>query len=155
MAARGYHYRECGLDNIWLANGYEFVDAPAGRLVKIKDIDGLHRAIGKTLINSKKSLAGREIRFLRQELLISQAALAKLLEVAEQTVHRWERDKGDIPKSAEILIRLLYREHIEEDIKLNVREKLEEIAGLEGKLDGHKITLRKSQKEWMPEKLAA
>ena len=108
----GYQYTECGLDNIYLVDGFTFVDRPSGREVKITNIDGLHEVIGKMLITDKKNLSGKEIRFLRQEMLMSQAVLAKLLEVAEQTVLRWEKGKADIPKPAETLIRLLYREHI-------------------------------------------
>jgi DNA-binding transcriptional regulator YiaG len=82
--------------------------------VRINDIDGLHEAIGRTLITDKKNLSGREIRFLRHEMVMWQAMLAKLLEVSEQTIHRWEKGKAEVPKPAEALIRLLYREHIKE-----------------------------------------
>lgn len=139
-----YHYTECGLDNIWLANGYEFVDLPSGKHLKIVDIEGLHRAIGRILTDSKKDLTGKDIRFLRQEMLLSQANLAKLFDVTEQTIHRWETDKSEIPKPAESLIRLLYREHIKDDAGTNIRRKLERLADLENAVDGQKITARKS-----------
>ena len=156
MTTRLYQYRECGLENVWLANGFDIVDAPSGRHVKIKNIDGLHKAIGRMLITNRKRLSGKEIRFLRQELLMSQTTLAKLLEVADQTVHRWETDKAEMPKSAEALLRLLYREHIDANSKINIRQKLEKIADLEDKLDGYQITLRKNKQDaWVPEKIAA
>lgn len=150
MTATGlYHYTECGMDNIYLANGYSFVDAPGGRQVKIKDIDGLHEAIGRMLVAEKKNLLGREIRFLRHEMLMSQGNLARLLEVDEQTVARWEKGKTEIPKPAEALIRLLYREHVGTDPERpsEVRKALETIANLENEVDG-KITLRRASNKW-------
>jgi len=144
-----YHYTECGLDNIWLADGYEFIDLPSGKYLKIVDIEGLHLAIGRTLAESKKDLTGKDIRFLRQEMLLSQASLAKLLEVTEQTIHRWETRKSYIPKPAESLIRLLYREHIHDDAGTNIRSKLEKLADLENAVDGQKLTARKSNnRDW-------
>ena len=146
MTDQMYHYTESGLDNVYLANGYEFVEAPGGRAVRISDIDGLHEAIGRTLISDKKNLSGKEIRFLRHEMLMSQAKLAKLIEVGEQTVHRWEKGKAEIPKPAEALIRLLYREHIKDKGVSSIRRCLEHLADLEDALDG--ISLRQSNKGW-------
>ena len=49
-----YHYTECGLDGVYLVNGFDFVNGASGRRVVIKDIDGLHAAIGRKLIDSRK-----------------------------------------------------------------------------------------------------
>jgi putative transcriptional regulator len=151
-----YHYTECGMDNIYLVNGYSFVDAPRGRQVKIKDVDGLHDAIGKMLVAEKKNLNGKEIRFLRHEMLMSQATLAHLLEVDEQTVARWEKSKTEIPKPAEALIRLLYREHVGDDPTRpsEVRKSLETIARLENEIDGT-VTFRKGSNKWRQEQQEA
>lgn len=139
-----YHYTESGLENVYLDGGFQLAD---GRLV-IKDIDGLHKVIGRALISSKKNLTGREIRFLRQEMLMSQSTLAKLLEVSEQAVARWEKGKSGLPKPAEALIRLLYREFIGENGKSGIREKLERIAALEDEIDGDKVTVKKKHIGW-------
>jgi putative transcriptional regulator len=150
MTAETYHYTECGLDNVYLADGYAYVEGAGGRYVKITDIDGLHEAIGRFLIANKKNLSGKEIRFLRQEMLMSQATLAKLLEVAEQTVLRWEKAKADIPKPAETLIRLLYREHVKDKGSGSIRSKLEQLADLEDQIDGCRVALRQSNRGWQP-----
>jgi putative transcriptional regulator len=144
-AAETYHYKECGLDYIYLAGGFHYVDGPGGRRqVVIKNIDQLQEAIGRMLIEDKKNLSGREIRFLRHEMLMSQATLAKLLEVSEQAVHRWEKGKtGQVPKPAEALIRLLYREHIQAGG--GIRKKLEKLADLEDATGGARVTARKSR----------
>jgi DNA-binding transcriptional regulator YiaG len=132
------------LDNVWLVGGgVEIVDTPSGRNLKIKDIEGLHRTIGQILVESKKNLLGREIRFLRQEMTLSQANLAKLLEVTEQTVHRWETGKADIPKAAETIIRFLYLQQFDKNCKINVRECLERLADLDDAIDGQDMNPKK------------
>lgn len=102
-----YRYTECGLDNVLLANGHEL---KGGRL-RIRDIEGLHRAIGRWLVSTRKRLTGSEIRFLRHELELSPVMLAILLGVNERTVVRWENDR-DRPSTgnpaAERILRLLY-----------------------------------------------
>src|ERR1700733_12566799 len=107
-----YHYTESGLDTVYLLNGYEIVKSSKGTGVKIQDLDGLHVAIGRTIIENKKKLSGSEFRFLRTELLMSQAALAQLLHVKELTIARWEKGQTKIPVTADATIRLLYGEHI-------------------------------------------
>jgi DNA-binding transcriptional regulator YiaG len=151
-----YRYTESGMDNVYLANGYRFVGAPRGRQIKIRDIDGLHDAIGLMLVDEKKNLNGREIRFLRLEMLMSQAALAHLLEVDEQTVARWEKGKTAVAKPAEALIRLLYREHVGKDAARpwQVRQSLETIAGLEHEIGG-RIVLRHGGNRWRAAALQA
>jgi putative transcriptional regulator len=108
-----YHYTECGLDNIYLLNGFSFVETPRGRAVHIQDMKGLHRAIGEMLVSEKKHLAGNEFRFLRHELNMTQANLAALLGVDVQALARWEKKKTEsVPGPAQRVIRLLYNETI-------------------------------------------
>jgi len=109
---RPYHYTESGLDSVYLLNGYRFVASRRGRGVVIQDVDGLHMAIGSNLVTSKKRLSGSEFRFLRTELLLSQASLARLLQVRELTVARWEKGQTRIPLTADATIRVLYEEHV-------------------------------------------
>ena len=145
MTTNTYQYTECGLDNVYLVNGYEFVDTPRGRQVTIKDIDGLHKRIG-SIVSEKENLSGKEVRFLRHEMLMSQSTLAKLLGVSEQAIRRWENGKSQVPKPAEALIRLLYEEttgHPQGDLKKALRR----IADLEDVLDGM-MTLRDTKRGW-------
>ena len=70
------HYRECGLRNIWLANGFEEHDTLYGEGVAIHDLEGLHRTIAHGLVGKGGKLTGAELRFLRHEMDLSQAKLA-------------------------------------------------------------------------------
>ncbi|MEM6408165.1 MAG: transcriptional regulator [Pseudomonadota bacterium] len=126
-----YHYTECGLDDVYLVNGVDVVD---GRMT-IHEIDGLHRAIGQWLVTNKKSLSGAEMRFLRHELELSQASLARMLGVTEQSVLRWEkkrRDRGNGSPAAERALRMLYLDKFDGDTRLS--ETLEMIADLEDEI---------------------
>ncbi len=105
-----YHYTESGLQNVWLRNGFTLHETPYGKGVAIHDVEGLHRAIGKSLAQ-KSHLTGAELRFLRKELGLPQSGLAALVGTSEQNVSLWER-RGKIPKSSDRLVRLLYLEHV-------------------------------------------
>ena len=117
-------YDDCGLRNIWLANGYRFEDIEGhGRCLEIDNIESLHRAIAHHLVNYRKRLSGSEIRFLRIEMGMSQKRLADSLGVDEQTVSLWERSKRRPTVAAERMLRLMYLEHA--DGKTKVAEMIE------------------------------
>jgi putative transcriptional regulator len=130
MGRQMYHYRDSGLDNVYLVNGYRKVKTAEGNGVSISDIDGLHRAIGLHLATQRRPLSGRELRFLRIELDMSQKLLGQVLDKTDQAVAKWE--KGDEhPRADEMVLRLLYLETIGEDSKL--RPLIEDL----NKLDRH------------------
>jgi len=142
-----YHYTECGLDNIYLLNGYKLTKSPRGQCVSIHDLDGLHRAIGLFLVTAKRDLSGEEIRFLRHEMLMSQTTLAQLLGTSEQAVRRWERSKTNIPKSSEHVLRLLYREHTHNQHG-KISTLLKQIATLEEEEDHKRFLFKDTGKGW-------
>ncbi len=154
MKPTGYHYTESGLDNFYLANGYREVESNRGTQVIIDNLEGLHRLIGVTLVNSKMDLSGRELRYLRQEMLMSQLTLAKLLSVSEQAIHRWEKGKtGNVPKPAESLVRLLYREHVKDVDKTDkvgtgIRSALKRLADLEDEMNEAIIAEKSLDNNW-------
>ncbi|MDE0045408.1 MAG: helix-turn-helix domain-containing protein [bacterium] len=133
MTNEKYHYVECGLDYIYLANGFRRFDSRRGPSIAIRDVDALHQAIGQHICDQKKDLSGQEIRFLRRELLMSQASLARILGVKEQTVHRWEAGKTTMPKAAESILRVLYMEQIKASSD-GLRSTLKRIADLEDEI---------------------
>lgn len=107
-------YEDCGLKNIWLANGFRHGEIDGlGSCLEINDIDGLHRTIGHHLVDYKRRLTGPEIRFLRVEMGMSQKRLADCLGVDEQSTLLWERGKRQPTVAAERMLRLMYLEHID------------------------------------------
>lgn len=103
----GYHYRECGLDNVWLLNGYELHDTPYGKGVSFVDVEGLDAAIAKALTEKPAPLTGRELRFLRIMLDMSQKSLGELFGKSAQTVALWEKSEALNPE-VEYLIRHVF-----------------------------------------------
>src|SRR5258708_5099510 len=118
MAHKLYHFEECGLDNVWLADGFTFQRTAYGRGVSFDDFEGVHRTIARHLVETLGALDGNEVRFLRKELDLSQAGLASLLGYDEQTVSRWERGVSTVPPAADRLLRALWREAHGERLKL-------------------------------------
>jgi putative transcriptional regulator len=125
-----YHYKESGLDNIYLRDGYTIHKTAYGKGVSIADTEGLHRGIGRWLISLPKSLNGAELRFLRIEMDMTQRNLAAILGTKEQTLSLWERHRNKaMPGSADRLLRALYGDYIKEDG--SVRSMLERLAELD------------------------
>lgn len=109
-----YHYTESGLTTVWLANGYHYDVIDGEPFTSIDDVDGLHRLIGRILVNRCNPLIADEIRFIRIEMNMSQKALATLLGVDVQTVARWEKGRTSLPRTADVALRALYAESIDE-----------------------------------------
>lgn len=120
-----YHYRECGLRNVWLANGFDSHETAYGPGIAIHDLPGLHRAIARGLINKGGRLTGSELRFLRHEMNLSQARLAALLGNEAQTIALWEK-RGGQPKLADRFIRALWRE--QDEGNAHIREMIERLV---------------------------
>lgn len=142
-----YHYTECGLSSIYLSNGYKRVKTARGEAISVNDMEGLHKAIGLYIVSSKKDLSGEELRFLRNEMLMSQCTLALLLGVSEQAIRRWERGKIDLPKPSESLVRLLYREHIH-DKDSGISTMLKRIARMEEEIVNDQVIFSDTAKGW-------
>jgi DNA-binding transcriptional regulator YiaG len=129
-----YQYTECGLDYVYLVGGYTITPTVGGDFVNIINPEGLHRAIGKFLVTRKKALSGKEVKFLRHEMDMSQPTLAYLLGVTEQTLQKWETGRtAQVPAPADALIRLLYSEYV--GTRSGIRRSLKKIADLEDKID--------------------
>ena len=111
-----YHYRVSGLPNVWLANGFQWFNTAYGKAISFQDIDGLHAAIGRALLG-KGELMGREFRFLRVELDLSQAELGKMFGRSDQAVALWEKGRG-APRWAQRILCGLYRERMGSVVKL-------------------------------------
>lgn len=101
-----YEYKACGLDNIFLVNGYRKVEHDGESHVFIEGEEDLHRAIARHVICTRKTLTGKEVRFLRNVVDWTQHELAQQLGNNSQSVARWEKGQVPIPADAEKLLRI-------------------------------------------------
>ena len=144
-----YHYKESGLDNIWLVNGYTIHQTPYGEGVSIHNTAGLNEAIGRWLVSLPKPINGAELRFLRIEIEMTQKHLAALLGVEEQALRRWEKYRSKpINGAADRLLRAIYNEYIDGDG--SIRRLVDRLSSLEG---NHQISGRFKEyaKGWIAE----
>jgi len=110
-----YHYVECGLDNVWLRNGYRRVSAGGyGKVALIEDAEELHKVIAMRLARQSRPLTGQEFRFLRGELKMTQEELGTRLGHADrQSVARWEKAAHrPVPQLEDAVMRVLYLESL-------------------------------------------
>lgn len=109
MKNKLYHYKKCGLDYIYLMNGFEVQKTPYGTAVSITSADELHQVIAREIVVSDRPIRGMELRFLRSLLDVSQSDLAKILKSSRPTIARWEsKSKDPIKGAADTALRLLY-----------------------------------------------
>ena len=101
-------YKGCGLEGIYLLNGYEKLVHDGEVHISIVDLEGLHKAIGRHLVSHRKGLSPKEIRFLRNTMGLTQAEMAARLGNNSQSVARWEKGECEIPGTAEKLLRAVF-----------------------------------------------
>jgi len=104
-----HHYTACGLDWVYLENGFKVEETAYGRGMSVENADELHEAIAREVILSPALMRGQELRFLRSLLDCSQSGLAHSIGVTRATVARWEAEpNAPISPTADRVVRLLY-----------------------------------------------
>lgn len=117
-----YRYTECGLDNVVIEGMEPVIDDQGEMVYHVPNVNGLHKTIACGIIKHHASISGKELRFLRTEMGLTQAQLAVVLHVDAQTVGRWERSETPIDQTAEVLIRMLVNEKLSLDAFKSVDE---------------------------------
>jgi hypothetical protein len=107
-ASEPLHYRQCGLDYIYLLNGFHREVVDGEEYVRIEDLDGLWKAIGFHLVERRKVFSPQEVRFLRGQMDLTQAELGDLLRVSDQTVARWEKGETCVSGPADFALRTTF-----------------------------------------------
>jgi len=121
-----YHYIESGLDNVWLANGFEIVQTGHGEGIRINNVDGLHQAIGEHLLGLERALIGPEVRFLRESMDCTQRELGQLLGFSDgQIIRQAEAGGSRLRAGIEGMLRGLYAERMQTERRLEFRRLLE------------------------------
>jgi DNA-binding transcriptional regulator YiaG len=107
----GYRYVESGLDDVFIEGLPLIVDDAGEDVIAIPNIHGLHAAIAEAIVTKPSSLTGKELRFLRTEMGLTQSDLAALIHREPLAISRWERGEvTPMDANAEVVIRLHARE---------------------------------------------
>ncbi len=117
-----YHYTESGLDNVYITGVPIEADVAGEKTITIPAINQLHRVIALGIVSHEHGMNGTELRFIRSEMGLSQAQLAKVVHRDGQTIGRWERGEIEIDEAAETIIRLLAKESLSLEIGVSIVE---------------------------------
>lgn len=121
-----YRYTESGLDNVFIEGMEPCIDDNGEEVFHIPNPNGLHRAIATGIVEHPKGMSGKELRFLRTEMGMTQGELAKLVHCDAQTVARWEKGKWPIDSTAEALVRMLAVQRLQLKVEDDTIEALSE-----------------------------
>jgi transcriptional regulator with XRE-family HTH domain len=149
---RPYHYKESGLDYVWLSGILQFKCRKCRETyVEIPHITELHMHIGKTIVCKKESLTGQEIRFLRKEIGMKSKDMAAALSIEPETYSRLENGKQPIAPYHDKNLRLIYVINASENtgkvLSRNSRSILHDIAAKRAPKKIKKVQFRPS--EWL------
>ena len=148
-----YHYKECGLPNLYLKNveWYKCLKCKETEVI-IPRVSQLHRCIAWRLVTSPPMLSGSNIKYLRKMLRSSQGEFAEALGVTQVTLSRWEHGRKH-SKTSDLLVRLAYIGCKDDEYTHKVHEKLWDILrgiGIEAEVSDKRLTIDPS--ECMPDK---
>ena len=144
-----YHYSESGLDTIFLRNGVSIERTPYGDMVTIQNLNALHMAIGLHIIEEPNQMSGSEFRFLRKQMELTQKALARGMNVTDQTIANYEKDNTAERGPANALMRLRYLLHVlPDDTRARLIKQLSAASGPNGRRKLPDVPRRKLIQPW-------
>lgn len=110
-----YQYNGCGLEGIFLKNGYTVKETPYGRAVAIQNVEGLHMAIALDIARQHAPMNGQQFRFLRKEQDLTQEEAAAMFRVDVQTIANWEKKEGGkaaVPGPSDVAMRAYFSAYL-------------------------------------------
>jgi len=137
------HYTGCGLDNIYLMNGWSVDGAGA---IHIQNLRALHKAIGQGLVFLNRKLKGREIRYIRHYLDLSQKTFGEKLGVDYQSVLGWEKGKRKITKPVDRFLKSLFHEYLNENAR--IVDIIDKISDVDNERRIEKVDLTLGKQGW-------
>jgi DNA-binding transcriptional regulator YiaG len=129
MTSSPLHYVRCGLDWVFLENGFEIHETSHGTGYAIHDVDGLHALLLREIATSQAPIRGQELRFVRTMLDLSQEGIGRIIGVERLAVTRMESDRDKaVSRTADHNIRMyLALREMQNDLAGRVLEVLNEI----------------------------
>ena len=153
-ARQPLQYRACGLDDVYLVNGFTITESEGDEVISVENIEELHEAIAVKLITSPAKLKPAEFRFLRNNMDLTQAELGERLGVDVQMIGRYERGDNSIPPPVDQLLRFHYVLHLlPKDEREELLEEVVEAAKEHRTMPGAPACFRLSNDEWKRQRL--
>lgn len=137
LTKKPYHYTQCGLDDVYLLNGVHTERTSYGKGVRIEKVEELHETIAEWLSLNKAFLNGKEFRFLRKLMNLTQAELAVYLGCDAQSVARWEKEQTEINGAADKLTRILFLGS--RSIKIDAADLIKKLSELDTKVSDRQM----------------
>ncbi len=103
-----YHYKESGLDNVYLQNIPVYECSCGISYPSIFRLPRLNELIARTLLKKPTLLRGPEIRFLRKNIYLSSKVFSRALGIGKTTLSKWENDIQQHSENNDRLIRTTY-----------------------------------------------
>jgi DNA-binding transcriptional regulator YiaG len=106
-SVRQEHIEDLGglVVKVWNAVIVHRCSACGDEMIAIPDIQGLARAAAIARALNPTRLSGKEVRFIRRALDMTQKDFAAAMELSPEYVSRWENDHSGIGGSGEKLVR--------------------------------------------------
>jgi transcriptional regulator with XRE-family HTH domain len=143
-----YHYRACGVDGIYLHDGFKKVDDGYGESVVIEAVEELHKVIGLKLVQERPHLAAREVRFLREQMGKTQIELANEIGVSGQMIARYEKeDQTDVTGPSDRLLRAIYVTHLFPEQQSEIMQTIIHLY-MEAETDAKSLIFSKAENHW-------
>jgi transcriptional regulator with XRE-family HTH domain len=130
-SSKPYHLKAVGLPNVYLLNGVSFEkDEEYGDVAHIENIKGLHVAIGLYIVEKPGLMTGKEFRFLRKQMGLTQEGLGQKLQLSAQTIANYEKQTTNSTGPADAFLRIAYLLHIlPEDARTKLIKQMMENLG--------------------------
>jgi putative zinc finger/helix-turn-helix YgiT family protein len=103
-----YHYKESGLDNVYLDNVCVYRCKCGEVFPSIPGVIKLHTTIGQMIVKKSTALNGKEIIFLRKNIGMNAKTFADYVGIDKSTLSRWENNQQKLAKPNDRLVRLIY-----------------------------------------------
>lgn len=133
-----YHYKECGLDYVYLENGYTEHETPYGKGVSFDDVDAMNNGIAKIIIQHKSHLQGQDVKFLRSVINMSQTRFGHMIGVSRASIASVEAEPlKDVSKPMDKLARIFALEYIDDQ---KVRALIDRLGDIDDAQDNEEIS---------------
>ena len=100
------HYTACGLDNVYLCSGFIQEEFDGEIYTSVKSMDALYMMIAFRLSVVRRRLTGKELRFLRKYLDLTQKEMADRFDIHRKTINAYECERERVAWGTQTILQL-------------------------------------------------